>query len=290
MAGHRQQPSHHNKPMKITKHIALAAALVLAGMTAVPIAQADSPQSESAKMTIVYFTRHCEDMPELVNSDPSFTVTFNNCNADGSCCVEALNPLGKVRASALAEWLEAKNITRTLTHVVASHKLRTRQTVEKIALLAGLGGDLDGNGTLDGQDIDQAPGDGVINVPSTPAECDPGWTSSASVRQPQINYIKTLPLGSRAVVCSHSPVLYPLMQAFGIDTSDPVRFPKDSRGRVSGFNNLWAVELKPVHVGGTVTYQGRLLSHIQLDLDLGVSLIHRDYGLKAGRGSRDDED
>ena len=160
--------------MKITKHIALAAATVLAAMTAVPVAQADSPQSESGKRTIVYFTRHCEDVPELVNSDPSFTVTFNNCNSDGSCCVEALNPLGKVRASALAEWFEAKNITRTLTHVVASHKLRTRQTVEKIALLAGLGGDMDGNGTLDGQDVDQVPGDGVINVPPAPAECDPG--------------------------------------------------------------------------------------------------------------------
>jgi hypothetical protein len=275
--------------MKIPKHIALAAALVLAAMAAVPMAHADSPQSESAKKTIVYFTRHGEDVPELVNSDPSFTVTFNNCNADGSCCVEALNPLGKVRASALAEWFEANNITRTLTHVVASHKLRTRQTVERIALLAGLGGDLDGNGTLDVQDVDQAPGDGVMNVPPAPAECDPGWTSSSSVRQPQIDYIKTLPLGSRAVVCSHSPVLYPLMQAFGIDTTDPVRFPKDSRGRVGGFNNLWVVELMPVTVGGASTYQGRLLTHVVLDIDVGVSLIHRDYGVRSGQGSRDDE-
>ena len=254
------------------------------------IAQADAPQSAAPTTTIIYFTRHCEDVPELVGSDPAFTVTFNNCNSDGSCCVEALNPLGKVRASALADWFEAKGITRTLTHVVASHKLRTRQTVEKIARLAGLGGDLDGNGTPDGADVDQAPGDGVINVPPTPGECDPGWTSSSSVRQPQIDYIKTLPLGSRAVVCSHSPVLYPLMQAFGIDTSDSVKFPKDARGRVSGFNNLWVVELKPLAVGDTLTYQGRLLSHVQLDFDLDVSLMHRDYGVRSGRGSRDDED
>jgi hypothetical protein len=253
-------------------------------------ARADSPHSESAGKTIIYFVRHGEDVPELVSSDPSFTVTFNNCNADGSCCVEALNPLGRVRASTLADWFESKRITRTLTHVVASHKLRTRETVAKIAYLAGLGGDLDGDGTLDGQDVDQAPGDGVINIPPTPGECDPGWTSSSSVRQPQIDYINTLPVGSRAVVCSHSPVLYPLMQAFGIDTSDPIKFPKDSRGRVSGFNNLWVVELKPATVGSASAYQGRLLSYIQLDFDLDVSLIKREYGLKHGRGSRSDED
>jgi hypothetical protein len=80
------------------------------------------------------------------------------------------------------------------------------------------------------------------------------------------------------------------MQAFGIDTTDPVKFPKDARGRVNGFNNLWVVELKPLVVGGTLTYQGRLLSHVQLDFDLDVSLMNRDYGLKSGRGSRDDED
>jgi hypothetical protein len=276
--------------MNMTKHLTLSTSLLLAAMTTVPVAQADAPQSVAPGTTIVYFTRHCEDVPELVNSDPSFTVTFNNCNSDNSCCVEALNPLGKVRAAALADWLEAKGITRTLTHVIASHKLRTRQTVAKIAYLAGLGGDLDGNGTLNGQDIDQAPGDGVINVPPTPGECDPGWTSSRSVIQPQTNYLNTLPLGSRAVLCSHSPALYPIMQAFGIDTSDPVRFPKDSTGRVSGFNNLWVVELKPLAAGDTLMYQGRLLSHVKLDFDLDVSLMNRDYGLKPGRGSRDDED
>ena len=276
--------------MNITKYLALSATLLLVAATALPIARADERESESAYKTILYLTRHAEDVPEMVNSDPSFTVTFNNCNASGSCCVEALNPLGKVRAAALADWFESKRITRTLTHVIASHKLRTRQTVAKIALLAGLGGDLDGNGTLDGQDVDQAPGDGVINVPPTPGECDAGWTSSRSVIGPQTNYINTLPLGSRAVLCSHSTALYPIMQAYGIDTTDPVKFPKDSSGKVSGFNNLWVVELKPVAVGDTLTYQGRLLSHVQLDFDLDVSLMQRNYGLKPGRGSRDDED
>src|SRR5207247_2388791 len=152
----------HNKPMNITKHLALRATLLLVAATAVPVTRADSPQSESASKTIIYFTRHCEDVPELVNSDPSFTVTFNNCNSDNSCCVEALNPLGKVRAAVLADWFESKRITQTLTHVIASHKLRTRQTVAKIAQLAGLGGDLNGDGIPDGADVDQEPGDGVI--------------------------------------------------------------------------------------------------------------------------------
>src|SRR6185436_8091396 len=100
--------------MNITKHLALSTSLLLAAMTAVPVAQADAPQSAAPITTIVYFTRHCEDVPELVGSDPSFTVTFNNCNSDHSCCVEALNPLGKVRAAALADWFEAKGVTRTL--------------------------------------------------------------------------------------------------------------------------------------------------------------------------------
>jgi hypothetical protein len=276
--------------MNITKYIALSTALMLAGMTATSVAQVTPPPATALNPTLVYFTRHADDVPELVGSDPTFTVTFNDCNADGSCCVEALNSLGKVRAAALADWFESKGITRTLTHVIASHKLRTRQTVARIANLAGLGGDLNGDGSPDGTDVDQAPGDGVINVPPFPAECDPGWTSSSSVRQPQIDYIKGLPLGSRAVVCSHSPVVYPLMQAFGIDTSDPVNFPKDSRGRVSGFNNLWVVELKPVVDGGVVTYQGRLVTHVLLEFDLESALTKREYGIGSGRGSRDDED
>lgn len=276
--------------MNIPKQLALVTALVLAVVTPIPIAQADSPRSKSPNTTIVYFTRHAEDAAELVGSDPSFSVMFNDCNPDGSCCVEALNPLGKVRASALADWFEARGVTRTLTHVVATHKLRTRQTVAKIAHLAGLGGDLNGDGIPDGADVDQSPGDGVINVPAAPGECDPGWTSSSSARQPQTDYLQTLPVGSRAVVCSHSPVLYPLMQAFGIDTSDAVKFPKDSRGRVSGFNNLWIVELKPSGSLTAPAYQGRLLAHVQLDLEVSVSVVRRDHGHGPERGSRADED
>lgn len=238
--------------------------------------QADAPQGQSPFTTILYFTRHGEDMPEL--KDPTYTVIPNLCNEDASCCVEALNPLGKMRADVLANWFFVNNITPTLTHVIATHKIRTRQTVAPIALAAGLGGDLNGDGIMDGTDVDQAPGDGVINVPPFPGECDPGWTSSKSVIQPQTEFIKGLPLGSRAVVCTHSPSMYPIMQALGIDTSDPVKFPKKPDGKVDGFNNLWAVELKQVLVNGTPTYQGRLLAHYQLGFYLGVTKVDLDYG------------
>jgi phosphohistidine phosphatase SixA len=253
-------------------------------------ARADSPQGESPKTTILYLLRHGEDSPELVGTDPSYSVSFNNCLPGGGCCLEVLNPLGKVRASVLADWFEANKITKTLTHVIASHKLRTRQTVQQIAQKAGLGGDLNGDGVPDGTDVDQQPGDGVINVPSMPLECDPGWTSSSSVIKPQTNYVNTLPLGSRAVLCSHSPALYPIMQAFGIDTSDPEKFPKDSRGRVKGFSNLWIVELQPAPGNGGVIYQGRLLEHVLLDFKLEVSKIDRDHGNKEGQWAKDHEE
>jgi len=250
----------------------LAVSILLFAIT-VPTPSSAAPINK----TIIYFVRHGEDTPELEDFDPSLSVVFNNCTEDGGCCEEVLNPLGQARAVALAEWFEAAHITQTLTHVIASHKIRTRQTVERIAKAAGLGGDLDGDGILDGTDIDQAPGDGVINVPSTPLECDPGFTSSSSALGPQIEYLATLPPGSRAVVASHSPVLYPLMEAFGVDTSDPVKFPRKSNGKVSGFNNLWIVEFDLVEGGGGLQYQGHLLAHLLLDLKLGVSAVDRAF-------------
>lgn len=270
-------------------HCVIASSLAILFVLATPESRADSPESRSRRSTIVYITRHGEDVPELVGADPSFSVSFNHCLPDGSCCEEVLNPLGRQRVAALADWFYDKGITRTLTHVIASHKIRTRQTVAKIAQLAGLGGDLDGDGILDGSDVDQAPGDGVINVPSTPLECDPGFTSSSSALKPQSDFLKSLPIGSRAVLCSHSPVIYPLMQDLGIDVSDPVKFPKDARGRVVGFNNLWVIELKPVTIAGATTYQGRLLSHLVLDIEVGVSLIERNHRDDTHHSAKEEE-
>src|SRR5688572_25893122 len=100
----------HTKLSATLRLWTIAAAI---GFSTMP-AQSGSPGSEAPNTTIVYFLRHGEDVPELVGSDPSFTVTFNNCNEEETCCVENLNPLGRVRATALADWFEARKITRTL--------------------------------------------------------------------------------------------------------------------------------------------------------------------------------
>ncbi len=78
----------------------------------------------------------------------------NNWNAERTCYETVLNPLGRMRGAMLAYWFKARHITKTLTQAVATHKIRTRQTVELVAQAAGLGGD-----------VDQAPGDGVFHVP-----------------------------------------------------------------------------------------------------------------------------
>lgn len=76
-----------------------------------------------------------------------------------------------------------------------------------------------------------------------------------------IDHLRGIPAGSTVVVAAHSPTLYPILQAFGLDTSDPVDFPKDETGRVSGFNNLWIVDVDE-------RGQGKLQNHLTLDLDL----------------------
>jgi hypothetical protein len=263
-----------------TRFMVGAAALV--GLLT-PAAQAGPPFAASPHTTIIWFTRHAEDIDELGND--TYKVVPLKYNADGTCYVTALNPLGMMRAIMLADWFEENHIAKTLTHVIASHKIRTRQTVGPIAQAAGLTGD-----------SDQAPGDGVFNVPWWPGECDAGWTSSKSVIGPQTNFINTLPLGSRVVLCSHSPALYPIMQAYGIDTSDPVQFPKDAADakKVGGFTNLWAVELRLVNVGGAWAYQGRLLEHLEMDFLPDVSRLYPARGNGPGyhRGctSSDDKD
>jgi len=190
----------------------------------------------------------------------------------------------------LAVWFKENKIADTLTCVIASHKLRTRQTVEGIANAAGLGGDLNGDGIPDGTDVDQEPGDGVIDVPGWPAECDPGWEKASAVIQPQIDFISALPVGSRAVVCSHSGTLYPIMEAFGIDTSDDSLFPKDAKGKVLGFNNLWRVELKPIPNGNSFVLQGQRIEHLYLDFGLIESTTDQHIVSWSSHRPKDDQD
>lgn len=238
---------------------------VLAGAwVAVLVASSLLPAAASAQnqKTVVYLLRHAEDATQLIETAPRTFV--QNCT--GNCCVDVLNPLGQERAFRLGELFEQRRIAETLTHVLASHKIRTVQTVFYIAQKAGLGGD-----------ADQNPGDGVLQVPSTPAECAPGFGSSTSARAPMIEAVRALPFGSRAVVANHSNNIYPIMQAFGIDTSDPVKFPKNSSGFVQGFNNLWIIE---IDAGG----HGELREHVVLDFALNPSASQREGGHSYGWG------
>ena len=65
-------------------------------------------------------------------------------------------------------------------------------------------------------------------------------------------------------MANHSDTLYAIItEATGVDTSDPVLFPKEagSTTRVRNFNDLWLIEIDPA---GT----GTLLEHVVFDLVL----------------------
>jgi len=214
--------------------------------------------------TVVYLLRHADDATQLVETSPGTFV--RNCTPSGGCCTDVLNPLGQERALRLGEWFDQRRIAETITHVLASHKIRTAQTVFYVAQKAGLGGD-----------IDQNPGDGVLQIPWNRAECESGFGSSASARAPMIAAISALPFGSKAVVANHSNNLYPIMEAFGIDTSDPVKFPRNASGSVEGFNNLWVIE---IDAGGHGTFR----EHVILNLSLMPSASQREGGHSYGWG------
>jgi hypothetical protein len=76
--------------------------------------------------------------------------------------------------------------------------------------------------------------------------------------------IRSLPVGSRAVVANHSETLYTIIEeATGVDTSDPDLFPKEtgSASRVRSFNDLWVIELDRTGIGKRV-------KHVVFDLTL----------------------
>ena len=234
--------------------------------------------------TIVYFTRHADDMinPAACSGDP-----------EDPCCQEVLNPLGELRALLLAEWFAGERITPELTHIFATHKIRTRQTIQYIAEEAALDGSGDAN-----------PDDGIRQVPSRidsgnpesgfVEECTPGFESSKSTRQPMLDAILDVHQSdgeSTILVAGHSPQLYWVMRNLGIDTTDETNFPKrcagedgappcediDANERVSGFDNLWIVilfeeggaalvdhvtlEFGPLEAASTVHPAGEVLPH-----------------------------
>jgi hypothetical protein len=212
--------------------------------------------------TTLYFLRHSENQRRLIGTGPG---TFAEvCTPTRSCCETPLNSLGIARRDALSEWFVRHGLANRLTHLIATNKPRTVETLSALAIASGLGGDQDGDGVLDGTDDDLIPGDGIQQYPAHVRECDPGFEATMGSKPYIVSAILALPPGSHAVIANHSETLYPIItEVTGIDTSDPVLFPKEegSSTRVRNFNDLWIVR---VDGGGA----GTLKRHIVFDIAL----------------------
>jgi hypothetical protein len=238
--------------------IVMSAVMVLAGD---PLGPAPVTLADSASTTL-YFLRHGETQRRLVGTGPG---TFAEvCTPNRSCCETPLNPLGVARRDALAEWFVNHGIARRLTHLIATNKPRTVQTLTALGIVSGLGGDQNGDGVLDGADDDLVPGDGIHQFPAHVRECDPGFEATTGSQPYIVEAILALPSGSQAVVANHSETLYSIItETTGLDTSDPLVFPKEdgSTTRVRNFNDLWIVR---THGPRT----GTLVRHLVFDIAL----------------------
>jgi len=219
----------------------------------------------------IYFVRHAEDQVALFPRGKNGKVyapdckPFKNEGVREDCCTEVLNPLGAERARLLAQLFKNQGLLPGITHVLATHKVRTLETVQPIAHAAGLDRDVNGDGIPDGADVDLNPGDGVQQIPAFVTECQRGYEVAHNFYPLVVDHLRSLPLGSGIVVAGHSASLYPIMQSLGIDTSDPLRFPKNAVGRVNGYNNLWVVSLDANNTG-------TLLTHVRLNFALTESV------------------
>jgi hypothetical protein len=201
--------SHLARPL-----FAASVALIVAYCVAVEsLALAHEP------VTTLYFVRHGETQRRLVATG---TGTFAEvCTVTRSCCDTPLNPLGVARRDALSDWFVRHGITNRLTHLIATNKPRTVETLAALAVASGLGGDRDGDGVLDGADVDLVPGDGIQQYPADVRECDPGFETTAGSKPFIVDAILALPRGSEAVVAKED----------------------GSTTRVRNFNDLWVVRL-----------------------------------------------
>jgi broad specificity phosphatase PhoE len=220
----------------------------------------------------IYFVRHAEDEVGLFPRGKSGKIYAPDCksfkNDEGvreDCCTEVLNPLGAKRAELLAQWFADNSLLPSITHVLATHKVRTLETVQPIAHAAGLDRDVNADGIPDGADVDLNPGDGVQQIPAFVTECQRGYEVAHNFYPLVVDHLRSLPAGSGIVVAGHSASLYPIMQSLGIDTSDPVRFPKNAVGRVNGYNNLWIVEVDANNAG-------TLVAHVRMNFALTESV------------------
>ena len=150
-------------------------ALLLTNLPATPVAVAQG--------TLLYFTRHAEKQNVLTDSGGCFEQDCIEYEPGKICCTEELSDLGILHRNELADWFEKKGITDRLTHVFASHKQRTAQTVQQIADDAGL--EVQRMGPADCLD------------PGT--ECNPGCESGKDSIPHILDAIRALPQGSTAL-------------------------------------------------------------------------------------------
>ena len=215
----------------------------------------------------IYFVRHAEDQVALFQQGQNGKAFVPDCKPfldEGvlaDCCTEVVSSLGAERAKLLAKWFSDRGLLPSITHVLATHKVRTLQTVQPIAHAAGLDKDVNGDGIPDGTDVDKNPGDGVQQIPAFVDECESGYEVAHNFYPLVVDHLQSLPLGSGIVVAGHSASIYPIMRSLGIDTSDPLKFPKNAAGRVNTYNNLWIVE---VDANNTAT----LAAHIRVNFAL----------------------
>jgi len=225
------------------------------------------PAQAHPQQTLLYFVRHSEQQVRLLRTNAGVTEpgTFvEDCTPGRSCCVTPLSPLGLARRDALTDWFVKQGRARGLTHLIATNKPRTVETLKGLAIASGLGTDRDGDGTPDGTDVDQMPGDGIQQYPAQASECAVGFERTVDSMPYIVEAIRSLPAGSRAVIANHSETLYAVIEATtGVDTSDPDLFPKEtgSTTRVRNFNDLWIIELNG-------NGAGRLIKHVVFDLTL----------------------
>ncbi len=227
----------------------LAVASAAASVFTLSFSGVVSAEGLTTTAVTVYFTRHAEkktttsvvgpasDTYELSYGDlDSFELTAKmaeevskGSNRDDVCgtskCAEELSDLGLLRAQLLADWFDGQQITATINAVYSSHKVRTYQTVQEIAIRSGLT---------------------VVQLPLDGEELEPEGTTDSEC--PTVDAILATAAGDTIVVAGHSGTLYDIMgdgnddcSGLGLDTSDNMLFPKDEDGKVRDFGDVWKV-------------------------------------------------
>ncbi len=215
------------------------AAATLLGAAIIPVA-AHANGSSNRPIT-VYFTRHAEKKTTTIELGTA-TQTYNDTagpskgkNRDDVCgtakCAEELSDRGLHRAMLLADWFARKGVVNKLDAVYSSHKLRTLQTVEPTATVAGLA---------------------VVQLPADSTELNPEKTTLSEC--PTLDAIINTAPGDTILVAGHSGTLYDIMgdgndncAGLGLLTDDDPssnRFPKDSKGKVADYGDIWKVVIR----------------------------------------------